>query len=469
MSLKMALPTGDLRASVYEMLQKAGIPAESYAPGSRLLRTVAEDTGHVIRIFRERDIPVQVALGNYHLGICSDVWFSELQVRFPLQHVVRIGSLPGPRTEVWLCAAPQSGAVAGVVPSGEELDGVRIGSELPHLADLVAAHLRIPRHSIIPLFGSADAYPPEDADLVVMHAASEQEVEDKGLVPLHRLFSGGVALVANGDALSTVDCSPLLDKLGPLLVAGAPELDLPHGIAGVSFSRQQRDLNLVRMSVPDGHAMRHTPDNLKDAGLNFDGYSKDGFVRRPKSGMDGLEVKVVRPQDMPLLVARGVVDIGITGVDWLQEHLAQFPSSPVEMAIDLRKNWYKIGPIVHQSFPAETTEEAVQIWNSMDRPVRIASEYAALAEAFARDYHLRHTTIIPIAGASEAYVPEDADILVEGTETGTSLRANDLKMLDPFLESTNCVVVRREPVTSRVDVLESVVERLRAGVEAAAG
>ena len=221
------------------------------------------------------------------------------------------------------------------------------------------------------------------------------------------------------------------------------------------------------MAVPDGHALRHTPDNLKDAGFNFDGYSRDGFVRRPKSGLDGLEVKVVRPQDMPLLVAMGVVDIAITGIDWMREHLAKFPSSPIEMAVDLHKNWYKIGPIVHQSFPAETTEDALRIWNGLDRPVRIASEYASLAEAFARENHLRHTSIIPIAGASEAYVPEDADILVEGTETGNSLRANNLKMLDPFLESTNCVIVRSKPVTSRLDVLELVVDRLRAGVQAA--
>ena len=69
-----------------------------------------------------------------------------------------------------------------------------------------------------------------------------------------------------------------------------------------------------------------------------------------------------------------------------------------------------------------------------------------------------------MAGASEGYVPEDADFLVEGTETGTSIRANGLKMLDPFMESTNCVIVRSEPVTTRTALLDDLVAALRASV-----
>lgn len=468
MNLKVALPTGDLRSHMHSLLMRAGIEPEGYEPGSRRMRTVAEATRTVFRIFRERDIPVQVALGNYHFGICGDSWVSELQVRFPLQRIVRLGSLPAPGQEVWLCAAPEAGVPPGRVPVGTELEGTRLASELPNLADLVATHLRIPRYSLLPLYGSADAYPPEDADLVVLPVKDRAEVEANGLVPLHRLFAGGVSLIANADALARRDCSPLLERLAPLLCGGGPELSLPHGQAGIRFQRQQRDRDVVRFAVPDGHAQRYTPDGLADAGLEFDGYSKDAFVRRPRSGIEGLEVKVVRPQDMPQLVAMGAVDIAITGLDWLREHRSRFPSSPAELAVDLGKNRYRIGPVVHDAFPAETTVEALPIWRGLGRPVRIASEYSALAEAFARDLHLTHTAIIPIAGASEGFVPEDADILVEGTETGSSLRANNLKMLDPFMESTNCVIVRREPVTTRVDLLNELVERLREGARAAA-
>lgn len=464
MSLKFALPTGDPRAAVGEMLAGAGITTTGYEPSSRVLRSVIEDEGLTLRVFREKDIPVQVALGNYHLGICNDVWLSELQVRFPLQRIVRIGALPGPLGDVWVAAAPESGLPAGSVPMGAPLVGARIASELPNLADLMAAHLRIPRYSLLQLYGSAEAYPPEDADLVVMAAASAEEIAHKGLVPLWRLFRGGLALIGNADALATRPLGRVLAALAPLLTADTPDLALPHPGMGPVPLRRVRDTSVVRMAVPDGHAQRHTPACLAEAGLVFDGYDEKAFVRRPQSNVPGLEVKVVRPQDMPQLVAMGMFDIAISGRDLLHEHVSKFPASPVEMAVDLGRNRYRIGPVVAQDFPADTTPEAVRIWNSLGRPVRIASEFPATAERFAREFHLQYTTIIPVAGASEGFVPEDADFLVEGTETGTSIRANGLKMLDPFMESTNCVLVRREPVTERTGLLADLVNRLRASV-----
>jgi ATP phosphoribosyltransferase len=129
------------------------------------------------------------------------------------------------------------------------------------------------------------------------------------------------------------------------------------------------------------------------------------------------------------------------------------------MAVDLQANRYRIGPVVEASFPADTTVDAVAIWNGLGRPVRIASEFPATAERFAQDHHLRYTSIIPVAGASEGFVPEDADVLVEGTETGTSIRANGLKMLDAFMESTSCVLVGAWPATTQTSLLGQLVDR----------
>jgi ATP phosphoribosyltransferase len=468
MSVKLALPAGDSRAAVAEMLTGAGITATGYEPGSRILRSVVEEEGLTLRVFREKDIPIQVALGNYDVGITSDVWLSEMQVRFPLQHIVRVGGLPGARTEVWLAAAPASGLTPGKLPPASALDGARIASELPNLSDMAAVHMRIPRYRLLQLYGSADAYPPEDADFAVLSAPDGAAVEAKGLVPLWRLFSGGLALIANADSLGAKPLGGLLAGLAPLLTGESPIVEMPQTGTGAVPNRAERPYDVVRLAVPDGHAQRHTPAALLAAGLAFEGYGEDGYVRRPISNVAGLEVKVVRPQDMPQLVAMGMFDLAISGRDLLHEHLCKFPGSPVQMAVDLGRNRYRIGPVVDDAFPAATTAEAVRIWNALGRPVRIASEFPATAERFARDHQLLHTTIIPVAGASEGFVPEDADFLVEGTETGTSIRANGLKMLDPFMESTNCVLTRTTPVTSRTDLLASLVARLRDSVRAQA-
>ena len=142
MSVRLALPTGDLRRGVGELLARAGIVAPGYEPDSRVLRSVAGDDSTILRVFREKDIPIQVALGNYDVGICSDTWLSEQSVRFPLQRVVRVGSLPGPRQQVWVAASATAGLEPGELPRGDLLRGARIVSEFPNLADLVARLVR---------------------------------------------------------------------------------------------------------------------------------------------------------------------------------------------------------------------------------------------------------------------------------------------------------------------------------------
>ena len=466
--LGLAVPTGALREPVGELLASRGLALDGYEAGSRLLRSEVRDRSFRFRVFRERDIPIQVALGNYDLGICSDLWVAELQARFPGQQVVRVGALPGPATEIWLGAAPGAGLARGQVPDPHSLDGVRLATELPNLTDLLASRLRLSRYTLLDLHGAVEAYLPEDADLAVVAAPHAADVEALGLVPLHRLFRGGVAVVANAESIRSRDCGAVLAPLASAFVPSEATLTLPDRASGAVLARVGRRADALRLALPDGHAQRHTFAALADAGLAFEGYGERDFVRRPVSPIEGLEVKVVRPQDMPSLVARGAFDIAVSGVDRLREHLAFFPASPVGMVLDLRRSRYRIGPVVPDRFPAESVREARAVWSRLGRPVRIASEFPGLAEEWARALRLPHTAIIPIAGASEAFVPEDADILIEGTETGASLRANGLRMLDPFLDSTNCVIAATSPRTSRRDLLDLLIERLREGVRKAA-
>ena len=463
--LKLALPTGNLRETVANLLVQSDIKVPGYESGSRVLSATAEDTGIRFRIFREGDIPIQVALGNYDIGLCSDINLAEIQVRFPLERITRIAALPSPVTEVWLAASPFSGLSAGEIPYGVDLSGVRIASEYPNFVDLLAAHLQIPKYMSLPLYGAAEAYPPEDADLIILSVKNRSEIENLGLIPLHCLYVGGLSLIGNSKTFSRSNLSSFIERLAPKFQNFEPRPSLPTSTVSKRIVMGERDTKVLRLALPDGHAQKHTVAALSEAGITYDGYRVDGFVRRPNSERRDLEIKVVRPQDMPQLVAAGSFDLAITGVDWLKEHLAKFPSSPVSMAVDLGRSRYSIGPVVHNDFPADTTAQALEIWSNLKRPIRIASEYPALAEAFAREIQIPRTGIIPINGASEAFVPEDADILIEGTETGTSLRANNLKMLDPFLISTNCLISRNSPITECLGLQKEIIEILNVAAE----
>ncbi len=195
------------------------------------------------------------------------------------------------------------------------------------------------------------------------------------------------------------------------------------------------------MAIPDGHQQRHTFESLKEAGLEFEGYTDRTFVRRPHSGIAGLEVKVIRPQDMPQQVALGNFDLAMTGRDVLHDHLLAFPDSPVEEVVDLGRSPYGIAAVVDLALPASSIGEALSHWRSNGRSViRIASEFPNIADHYARSRHFGRYQVLPIAGASEAFVPEDAEVLIEGSETGKSIAANNLKIIDAVFESTNCVI-----------------------------
>jgi ATP phosphoribosyltransferase len=227
--------------------------------------------------------------------------------------------------------------------------------------------------------------------------------------------------------------------------------------------------NTVRLAIPDGHAQRHTYAALTAAGLAFEGYSEKEFVRRPASGIDGLEIKVIRPQDMPQQVALGNFDLAITGRDWLMDHLWSFPSSPVREAVDLARSRYGIAAAVSEDVPADTLAGALAWWRGRGiTTIRVASEYPNIADHFARLRYLGRYQVVPVNGASEAFVPEDSEILIEGSETGSSFRANRLKAVDRVFESTNCVITRTTPLDPpRQALLDGLLARLRDSVSEA--
>jgi ATP phosphoribosyltransferase len=113
--------------------------------------------------------------------------------------------------------------------------------------------------------------------------------------------------------------------------------------------------------------------------------------------------------------------------------------------------------------PARTMDEAVAYWHAQGREtVRVASEYPHLADHYARNAQLGRYAVLPLAGASEGFVPEDGEILIEGTETGKSLVANRLRVLEEITISTNCLIAREDwPLSPGAAVIGSLIERLR--------
>jgi ATP phosphoribosyltransferase len=455
--IRVALPTGDLRKQTAALLDVAGSAIGDYAAGSRMLRfPMLGDTG-IARVFREKDIPVQVALGNYDLGICSLTWVEELAQRFPQHDVVRLRDLGFGAQSLWLASA-----------DGMAERSLRIVSEYPNIAGTLARRLRLPRYRVFGVAGAAEAYPPEDADVALIAAADPAEIDAHGLRPIAKVFDSSAWLIANRRSLAEKDLSSVLAGLLTASTGSAaiPSLAVPTSL-GLSERTTPPQRNVVRIALADGHNQPHTIAALKAAGIRVPVYEDGTVVRRPAMQIDGTEVKVIRPQDMTQQVALGQFDLAITGRDLLFDHHVQFPASPVEDVADLRRSRYSLAVIV-KDVPAEATPDAVRWWRDRapHKPIRLASEFPNIADHFAREHHFGRYSVIPISGASEGFVPDDAEILIEGIETGSSVRANKLTVLERFFESTICVVAnKRRPEGRLRDVFDEIVGKLRAGAE----
>ena len=177
-------------------------------------------------------------------------------------------------------------------------------------------------------------------------------------------------------------------------------------------------------------------------------------------------VKVIRPQDMPLQVANGNFDLAITGRDWLMEHLYQFPSSPVQELLDLKLGKVRMVTVVSQALPVTDVYSLRQFTTERLVPFRVASEYVNIADKYARDNRLGRYRVIPTWGATEAFLPEDADLLIENTQTGQTIARHNLKIIDTLGESTACLIghtgIRSSPRKGKR--VQSIIEMLRKAV-----
>jgi ATP phosphoribosyltransferase len=471
--IRLALPAGELRGSVARALGSVGLKVEGYGEGSRsYVLSVAGRSSVVARVFREKDIPIQIALGNYDLGVCGLAWVEELRTRFPQYPVVLLADLEVGRSGLYVAAAngvQELGSLGG-------RPGLRIASEYPNIAEVFALSARLPAYRVQAVWGAAEAYPPEDADLAVIAAADEAAVSAHGLSSLFCLLEGSTWLIANAESLARKDLSALL---GPLTRGTArtetsplrlpPPLPAEAGRMGMSPPPQRDDT--LRMALPDGHQQRHAAAALRDAGLlPKEGYGESESTRRPRSPLPGLEMKVIRPHDMPQLVATGEMDLAVAGRDCLMEHLSRFPSSPAQELVDLGRGQFSLAAAVSEEVPPSDLRGSLEHWRGQGRRViRVASEFPGIADAYARSRHLGRYRVIPIAGASEGFVPEDAEILIEGTETGRTLAENRLKLIDHLFRSTTCLIAGRErELSSRQRRLfDQVVAALQSAAEAA--
>lgn len=144
------------------------------------------------------------------------------------------------------------------------------------------------------------------------------------------------------------------------------------------------------------------------------------------------EVRILRPQEIPVYVAEGLFDIGITGRDWIEE-----TGSVVESLGELQYSKATSNPV--KVVVAVAGDSTVQRIEDFGDGVRVTSEYPAMTRRFFDARGVRADVRLSY-GASEAKIPDIADCVVDITETGRALRAAGLRVIDTILTSHTEVV-----------------------------
>ncbi|HUD17382.1 MAG TPA: ATP phosphoribosyltransferase [Acidimicrobiales bacterium] len=155
------------------------------------------------------------------------------------------------------------------------------------------------------------------------------------------------------------------------------------------------------------------------------------------------EVRILRPQEIPLFVADGLFDIGITGRDWVEER-----GSAVTSLGELRYSKATANPIrvvlaVPVDSPVSSVADLARSATGPHGALRVATEYPELTRRYLES-HAVDAEVSLSYGATEAKVPDIADCVVEITETGRALRAAGLKIVETLLVSHTELIANPE-------------------------
>ncbi|SVB39613.1 uncharacterized protein METZ01_LOCUS192467, partial [marine metagenome] len=190
--------------------------------------------------------------------------------------------------------------------------------------------------------------------------------------------------------------------------------------------------NVLKLGIPKGSLEEATVQLFAKAGYNIKIKSRSYF---PSIDDSEIECMLIRAQEIARYVENGVLDAGLTGKDWVQENRADV----VEIA-DLVYSKTSSRPV--RWVLAVPNDSSIQSIKDLQGK-RIATEAVNMTV----DYLAKHGVTADVEfswGATEVKPPKLVDAIVEITETGSSLRANNLRIVDTLMESNTKFVMNKE-------------------------
>ncbi len=241
-------------------------------------------------------------------------------------------------------------------------------------------------------------------------------------------------------------------------------------------------MGIVKFVVPKGTMEEATFKIIEQAWQGK--VSGRGRIYRVKISDPDIDVKILRPQEIPTYVQEKFYDVGITGKDWIKE-----TDADIKVLLDLEYGKVKQVIAIPENFEFDNLDDLIENFAKNNKLLRFSTEYLKSAskyikskQSYKKYYGDSEPTIITpwfrlgdnknveiflSFGATEAKPPEDVEAIFDITETGTTLIQNNLKIIDQVMESTAVLIankdalkdpVKKEKISDMIVLLRGVVE-----------
>ncbi len=213
----------------------------------------------------------------------------------------------------------------------------------------------------------------------------------------------------------------------------------------------------VKFAIPAGSLAKATFEILQRSGYKVSGQDR---TYRPTINDPKIELKILRPQEIPVFVSEGLQDVGITGQDWIRETCAD-----VEVLQNLEYGKIRLVVAIPKGLRASSISALMAALWSKGKNFRISTEYLNIAAEYIKSnpaYRKSFGKSEPLIvtpwwrkgensrakiflsfGATEAKPPENADCIMDATETGSTLEANNLKIIETVLQSSAVLIANK--------------------------
>lgn len=209
----------------------------------------------------------------------------------------------------------------------------------------------------------------------------------------------------------------------------------------------ENESRTVRLALPKGRMFDEIVALLKGAGISIRNSSR-GY--RPTISLASYEAKILKPRNVISMLVAGARDVGFAGADWIDE-------MDVELTELLDTELNPVRLVV--AAPHQILENG----ELPNRKLVIASEYPNMAARWIKAKGL-DAEVLTTYGATEVFPPEDADLIIDNTATGSTLRANGLVIIDEIMKSSTRLYASTEAMAN--PTVKSQVEDLAMLLEA---